>query len=163
DEQALGRGFSASVRLKTASLRPSAVSKQLMLTVVNVPAGVTARVDPAVVAAGEEAVLQFTAAPDAALGRGQGYSVIATAVDGAIATTSGGLDVTDSDFSLELEESQVVVAAGVTTKLKISTTPLFGAAETITLSASGARAGVTASFDPPKIVAGQSATLSLTG
>jgi MYXO-CTERM domain-containing protein len=163
DVQALGRGYTAAVRLNTAPLRPSASGKPLVLTVVNVPAGVSARTDPPVVAAGDEATLLFSAAPGAALGRGQGYSVIATAADGAAVSTSGALDVADSDFSLELERSEVLVAAGATTRLKITTAPLFGSAEVVALSASGVRSGVTASFDPPRIVAGQTSTLLLTG
>ena len=89
-----------------------------------------------VVAAGDEATLLFSAATGAALGRGQGYSVIATAADGAAVSTSGALDVADSDFSLELERSEVQVAAGTTTRLKITTAPLFGSAEVVALSAS---------------------------
>lgn len=163
EEEALGRGYTATVRLNTAPLRPPASSKQLALTVVGVPAGVTARIDPPVVSAGEGATLVFSAAPGAGLGRGQGYSVMAAAPDGTIASTSGILDLVDSDFSLALERSEVKVAAGVTTRVRIITAAVFGAAEIISLSAKGVRAGVTATFDPQRVIAGQTSTLNLTG
>ncbi|MGZ6126477.1 MAG: MYXO-CTERM sorting domain-containing protein, partial [Myxococcales bacterium] len=163
DVQPLGRGYTAALRLNTAPLRPSAFGKQLVLTVVNVPAGVSARIDPPVVAAGDEATLLFSAAPGAGLGRGQGYSVIAATDDGTTASTSGILDLVDSDFSLKLERNEVVVAAGVTTRMKVTTTAVLGSAEIIALSAIGVRSGVTAAFDPPKVIAGQTATLLLTG
>jgi uncharacterized protein (TIGR03382 family) len=163
EEEALGRGYTATVRLNTAPLRPSASSKQLTLTVVNVPAGVSARIDPAAVPVGESATLIFGAAPDAGLGRGQVYSLLAAAADGTTASISGILDVVDFDFSLRLDRSAALVAAGITTRVKITTAALFGSPEIISLSASGVRSGVTATFDPPKIFSGQSSTLVLTG
>ena len=159
---AVGRGRTATVLLDTAALRPSAASKTLALTVVSVPPGVTARVDPATVSPGETATLSFVVDPGAPPGRAQGYSVRAAGSDGTVASASGGLDVTDADFSLKPDRGEVRVAAGVPARVGITTESLFGSPELITLSASGLRPGMTASFDPPKVLAGQSSVLLLT-
>src|SRR5207245_5172538 len=62
---AIGRGRAAAIALDSAALLPSAGSKILSLSVAELPAGVTARIDPASVAPGQPATLTLTAAADA--------------------------------------------------------------------------------------------------
>ena len=97
---AIGRGRAAAIALDSAALLPSAGSKILSLSVGELPAGVTARIDPASVAPGQPATLTLTAAADAQTGRGQGYLIRATA-GGATATAAGALDVVDADFAMK--------------------------------------------------------------
>jgi MYXO-CTERM domain-containing protein len=133
------------------------------LTVIDVPSGVTARVDPQTVSPGQAATLSFSAAPGANAGRGQGYAVVAVAADGTVASTSGTLDVVDADFTLGLETQDAQVTAGATTRVKVLTTPRFGTPEKIVLSVTGLGPGMTAAFDPRIIVAGETSILALTG
>ena len=155
---AIGRGRAAAIALDSAALLPSAGSKILSLSVAELPAGVTARIDPASVAPGQPATLTLTAAADAQTGRGQGYLIRATA-GGATATAAGALDVVDADFAMKPDRIQASVAEGGSTRVRIDTRQLFGTPETITLSASTLRPGLSASFNPPQIVAGESTDL----
>src|SRR5438132_1381016 len=132
---AIGRGRAAAIALDSAALLPSAGSKILSLSVAELPAGVTARIDPASVAPGQPATLTLTAAADAQTGRGQGYLIRATA-GGATATAAGALDVVDADFAMKPDRIQASVAEGGSTRVRIDTRQLFGTPETITLSAS---------------------------
>jgi hypothetical protein len=163
DEIAVGRGSGATLTLNTAPLRPAASGRQVTLTVIDVPSGVTARVDPQTVSPGQAATLSFSAAPGANAGRGQGYAVVAVAADGTVASTSGTLDVVDADFTLGLETQDAQVTAGATTRVKVLTAPRFGKPEKIVLSATGLGPGMTAAFDPRIIVAGETSILALTG
>ena len=80
-----------------------------------------------------------------------------------MASGSGVLDVVDSDFSLELDRAEVFVAAGGKSRVRIDTAAVSGPAETVSLSVSGLRPGIAATFEPQRIVAGESATLVLAG
>ena len=103
-------------------------------------------------------MLTLTAASDAQTGRGQGYLIRATA-DGATASAAGVLDVVDADFALKPERTEASVAEGGSTRVRIDTQQLFGTPETITLSASALRRDLSVRFEPPQIVAGESAHL----
>ena len=72
----------------------------------------------------------------------------------------GGAPPPPSDFTLAVSPSSATVNAGSSTSFTVSTTAT-GTAQTISLSASGLPAGVTASFSPASITAGQSSTLTL--
>ena len=163
DRQVIGRGGSASLVLASAALRPSAAAKRLTLTVGDLPPGVSGRIDPAQIWPGEKATLTLTAARDAEPGRGQGYSIRATASDGTVAAAAGTLDVADSDFALEAERAEVSVATGDVVAVRISAKPLFGTAEMISLSAVPSRGGTTVRIEPQRIAAGSDATLTITG
>jgi len=163
-QQAVGRGKQpVSVTLNTAPLLAAAVPRQLTLAVSSLPAGVTATVQPAVVAPGQSASLTLSAAPDAEFGRGQGYVVTATSAEGAVASASVALDVVDADFSMTPEQTEVVAVSGVSTPVRIDTQVLFGTAENISFSALGVRNGVVVRFDPDHIVAGGSTNMIVTG
>jgi len=155
---AIGRGRAAAIALDSAALLHSAGSKILSLSVGELPAGVTARIDPASVAPGQPATLTLTAAADAQTGRGQGCLIRATA-GGATATAAGALDVVDADFAMKPDRIQASVAEGGSTRVRIDTQQLFGTPETITFSASTLRPGLSARFEPSQIVAGGSTDL----
>ncbi|HLL54380.1 MAG TPA: hypothetical protein VK447_12575, partial [Myxococcaceae bacterium] len=68
-----------------------------------------------------------------------------------------------NDFSVGINPSfNQVLGIGATTTYTVTTQVLSGAAETLTLSATGVPAGVTASFSPATVTTGQSSTLTLT-
>ena len=66
------------------------------------------------------------------------------------------------DFSIAASPTSVSVAPGKSVTTTISTAVVKGSAESVALSASGLPAGVTASFSPASVTAGNSATLTLT-
>jgi hypothetical protein len=153
---AIGRGRTAAIALDTAALLPSAGSKILSLSAAELPAGVMARIEPTSVAPGQPATLTLTAASDAQKGPGQGYLIRATA-EGATASAAGVLDVVDADFALKPDHTEASVAEGGSTRVRIDTQQLFGIPETITFSASVLRRDLSVRFEPPQIVAGESA------
>ncbi|GAB3147378.1 hypothetical protein GCM10027258_40670 [Amycolatopsis stemonae] len=67
-----------------------------------------------------------------------------------------------NDFSVAANPASVSVDPGKSVTSTIATTVTKGSAQTVALSASGLPAGVTATFDPASVTAGQSATLTLT-
>jgi len=164
DPEAVGRNQPAvSVTLNSAPLQASAAARRLTLAVASLPAGVSATIEPPSIAPGEKAVLALSGTGSAGLGRGQVYSVTATAADGTVATTSGTVDVVDSDFSLSPDSDQMLAAAGFSTRMRIATAELYGPPENITFSAQGVRSGVTVRFEPPQILAGQATAMVVTG
>jgi subtilisin-like proprotein convertase family protein len=66
------------------------------------------------------------------------------------------------DFSITPVPASQNVTAGMSTQYTIQTAVLSGMAQSITLSASGLPTGISASFNPPMVTAGQSSTLTLT-
>ncbi|MGW4161875.1 glycosyl hydrolase family 18 protein [Streptomyces sp. NPDC004788] len=74
--------------------------------------------------------------------------------------TSGTTAPAD-DFSLTAGPASGTVTAGATATTTIGTAVTSGAAQSVSLSASGLPAGVTASFSPASVTAGGSSTLSL--
>jgi hypothetical protein len=67
-----------------------------------------------------------------------------------------------SDFSITVSPTSQTVNAGASTTYTINTAVTSGAAQTINLSVSGLPAGVTGSFNPASVTAGNSSTLTLT-
>ncbi|MGW6710025.1 M28 family peptidase [Streptomyces sp. NPDC054956] len=65
------------------------------------------------------------------------------------------------DFSLALNPSAGTVQQGASATTTVATAISTGAAQQVTLTASGLPAGVTASFNPATVQAGQSSTLTL--
>jgi hypothetical protein len=164
DQQAVGRGQQpVTVTLNTAPLLAAAVPRRLTLAVSSLPPGVTGSIQPATLAPGQTATLTLTAAADAEFGRGQGFVVTATSVEGTVASSSGVLDVVDADFSMTPEKNEVAAIAGVSNAVRIDTRALFGTPENITFSAQGVRNGVVVRFNPATIVAGQSTEMIVTG
>jgi len=67
-----------------------------------------------------------------------------------------------SDFSISINPTSQSVNAGSSINYTVNTAVLVGAAQTINLSISGLPSGVTASFNPATVTAGNSSTLTLT-
>jgi chitinase len=88
-------------------------------------------------------------------------------------TSSGTADFTNvnwftfgraagNDFSVSLSPSSGSVTAGGSTTATVGTAVTSGTAQSVSLSASGAPAGVTVSFSPTSVTAGGSSTMTVT-
>ncbi|MFD7906815.1 glycosyl hydrolase family 18 protein [Kitasatospora sp. NPDC059747] len=69
---------------------------------------------------------------------------------------------TTNDFSVAVNPNSGTVAAGSSTSASIATAVTSGSAQSVSLSVSGAPAGVTATVTPGSVTAGTGATLSVT-
>jgi len=67
-----------------------------------------------------------------------------------------------SDFSVTLSPASGTAVAGATLSAQIATAVTAGSAQSVTLSAAGLPAGVTASFSPGSLTAGTASTMTLT-
>ncbi|WP_425558882.1 M4 family metallopeptidase, partial [Catenulispora subtropica] len=67
-----------------------------------------------------------------------------------------------NDFSVSVSPTSGSVAQGSSVSTTVSTAVTAGSAQQVTLTASGLPSGVTASFNPATVTAGQSSTLTLT-
>jgi len=68
----------------------------------------------------------------------------------------------NNDFSISSNPTSTTIADGTSVGVVVNTAVTNGSAETVTLSASGLPSGVTASFNPPTVTAGQPSNLTLT-
>ncbi|WP_423835039.1 M28 family peptidase [Streptomyces manipurensis] len=68
----------------------------------------------------------------------------------------------NNDFSMSLNPSSGSVQQGASVTTTVGTTVTTGTAQSVTLTASGLPAGVTASFNPATVQSGQSSVLTLT-
>ncbi|MEW2295693.1 M28 family peptidase [Streptomyces sp. NPDC006743] len=66
-----------------------------------------------------------------------------------------------SDFSLSLDPAAGTVDAGASARATVGTTTVTGSAQQISLTASGAPAGVNVSFSPATVTSGDSATMTV--
>ena len=83
-----------------------------------------------------------------------------TNVDDVVLTASGPPPA--NDFSLTAAPASATLAAGASTTITVTTAVTSGAAQSVSLTASGLPAGVTASFSPASVTAGATSTLTLT-
>ena len=84
-------------------------------------------------------------------------AVSVTAATGEPASCTGG----GPDFSVALNPSSGTVSPGSSATVTVGTTITSGAAQSITLSASGLPAGATATFNPATISSGGTSTLTI--
>jgi hypothetical protein len=75
---------------------------------------------------------------------------------------TGGTSVPGNDFSLATNPASAAVDPGGSASATVTTAVTSGSAQPVTLSVTGAPAGVTASVSPGSVTAGGSATLSVT-
>jgi hypothetical protein len=66
-----------------------------------------------------------------------------------------------NDFSVSLSPKSATVKPGTATTATVTTAVVSGAAQTVTLSASGAPSGVSVSFNPATVTAGGTATMTV--
>jgi F5/8 type C domain/Ricin-type beta-trefoil lectin domain len=94
--------------------------------------------------------------------RASGTNVVAGSCSGSASqwtfTPSSGAG---NDFSLSVTPGSASVAPGSATTATVATTKVAGTAQAVALSASGAPAGVTVSFNPSPVTAGGSATMTV--
>jgi len=94
---------------------------------------------------------------------GQSYMMqfeFSNAQNNCLMTPTSNVTATN-DFSIAASPATVSVTAGGSTSSTIGTAVTAGAAQTVSLSVSGAPAGVTATLSPTSVTSGQSATLNI--
>jgi len=95
---------------------------------------------------------------------GQTYTVqleFSNAQSNCILPPARPIAATPSDFSLSANPSAITISAGGSGSTTISTSTTSGASQAVSLSVSGAPAGVSATLSPSSLTSGQSATLNI--
>ena len=157
----VARGGSGASTVSTALV--SGTAEAVTLSAGGLPSGVTAAFSANPVTAGGSSTLTLSATAGAALGGPVTVTVTGTAAS-ATHTTTVALTVTApvaNDFSIGASPSAVSVARGGSGASTVSTAPVSGTAEAVTLSAGGLPSGVTAGFSANPVTAGGSSTLTL--
>ncbi len=150
----------ATTALSVSTAVTSGQAQPVALSVAGLPAGVSASFNPATVTAGQSSTLSLSSALSTAAGTttltitGTGTSTSHSAPV-ALTVTSPA-----NEFSVSAPASGAITA-GATTALSVSTAVTSGQAQPVALSVAGLPAGVSASFNPATVTAGQSSTLSL--
>jgi F5/8 type C domain/Ricin-type beta-trefoil lectin domain len=93
--------------------------------------------------------------------RTSGTSVVAGSCSGDASRWTFTSSSATNDFSLTLSPTSASVTAGGSTTVTVGTAVAGGSAEAVALSAAGAPAGVTLSFSPTSVTAGDAATLTV--
>jgi uncharacterized membrane protein len=152
----IGQAGSATTTSSTSvtSGGPQAVD----LSATGVPAGTTVGFSPASVSAGGSSTMTVNVGASTAPGP-YTLTVTGTAASGSHSTTVA-LNVVASDFSISASPSSLGIAQGQSGTAMIGTAVLGGAAQTVSLSASGQPPGVTISFNPASVAAGGSSTMT---
>jgi hypothetical protein len=154
-------GSSGSSTISTATTAGTA--QTVSLTVSGAPAGVTASLSPASVTSGGSSTLTIATTTAAAAGTFT-LTVTGTAASGSH-STAVSVTVTATppanNFSISASPASVSIVAGASGSSTISTATTSGAAQTVSLSVSGAPAGVTASLSPASVTSGGSSTLTI--
>ena len=94
-------------------------------------------------------------------GAAEAFTLLRTANAGEVLRGVAYLPV-PADFSMAVNPNAAVIQGGGSITATVSTADTAGTASTITLGASNLPSGVTASFNPAAVTAGQSAVLTLT-
>ncbi|MFI6480067.1 M4 family metallopeptidase [Nonomuraea sp. NPDC050663] len=153
-------GQSVTTTVRTTVTSGSA--QQITLSTGTLPAGVTASFSPATISAGQTSTLTLSTSASSP----QGTHSVTVNADGATVDRQAGYSLTvgqsqGNDYTLGLSPSSASVAAGGSTSTTVQTQVTSGSAQSVSLSASGAPAGVTVSFSPQTIQSGQSSTVSI--
>jgi hypothetical protein len=144
----------------TVSVGLPATIASVSLDASGLPAGASASFNPNPAAAGMSQ-LTITTVPTTPTGS---YPLTINArVNGSLAgLTTTTLIVRFDDFSISVVPSSLAIQGGVSTSVQVLTALTSGAAQSISLATAGLPAGVTPTFNPPSINAGQSSSLTLT-
>jgi hypothetical protein len=159
----LTQGGTASDTISTTG--SGGFNSSVSLSVTGLPAGVTASFSPTSIAAPGtgSSTLKFTASSTATTGT---FNATVTATGGGLThTTTVVVTVsaaTAPNFTLAASPTSVSIVQGTSGSSSISTTVSGGFNSSVSLSASGLPAGVTASFSPTSIAAPGSGTSTLT-
>ncbi|MEV0582333.1 M4 family metallopeptidase [Nonomuraea sp. NPDC050310] len=153
-------GGSATTTVSTAVT--SGAAQQITLRTGPLPAGVTATFNPATIQSGQSSTLTLATTS----GSPAGTHSVTVIADGASVDRQAGYSLQigasqGDDYSMALNPSSASVQAGSSATTTLQTTVTSGNAQQVTLSASGAPAGVTVSFSPATIQSGQSSTVTI--
>ncbi len=152
----MGQGGTGVSNIGTVVVSGSA--ETLSLSVSGVPGGATATFGTNNVTTGGGTTLTVnagTATPGS-------YTLTVTATGSSNSHgVSVPLTIVANDFSISAAPASVSIAAGGNGSTTISTATLSGNAQSVSLSASGLPAGVSASFSPASVTSGNSSTLNL--
>jgi hypothetical protein len=155
------QGASGTTTIQTTVTQGA--TQSITLSANGLPANATAGFNPNPINAGASSTLTLTAAAGTPVGS---YPVTVTGTGtSATHTTTVTFNVTappPPDFSISANPSSLTVVQGANGTSTISTAVTSGAAQSITLSASGLPANATAGFNPNPINAGASSTLTIT-
>src|SRR5262249_15631817 len=142
----------------------SGSAQPIALSVSGLPAGVTGSFNPLTVSAGQMTTPPLTAHPPPAAAGGP-FTITGTAAPGThTATATGTRTPAPAAHALRnaLGRSSRTVQAGSSTTFTVTTAVTTGSAVDIGFAISGLPNGVTATFQPTSVTAGQSATLTVT-
>ena len=157
---AVAAGKSATSTVSTAAI--NGFASGVTLTTSGLPSGVTAAFSPATITGSGSSTLTFTAAASAPSSSG---NVTVTATAGAISHSATiALSVTAAatpDFSLAVSPASATVTAGSSAAATVSVGTSGGFADAVALTASGAPAGVTVSFDHATLTGAGTASISI--
>jgi hypothetical protein len=134
-------------------------SENVNLSATGQPSGTTVAFSPASVASGGSSTMTVNVGASTAPGD---YTITVTgsAATGSHSTTVG-LTVTSSDFSISASPSSVTVTQGGNGTSTINTAITSGSAQSVSLSATGQPSGVTAAFSPASVNSGNSSTMTV--
>ncbi len=151
------QGASGSSTIGTAVTSGSA--QTVSLSASGLPAGTTVSFSPSSVTAGNSSTMTVNVGAGTAPGS---YLVTVTGTGtSATHTTTVNLTVTASDFSIGASPSSLSIQQGGSDVSTISTSVTSGAAQTVSLSASGQPAGTSVGFSPSSVTAGGSSTMTV--
>ena len=156
----VGQGASGTSTVSTAIT--SGGSQTVNLSASGQPAGTTVSFNPASVSSGGSSTMSVNVDAGTAPGT---YTITVTATgSSATHTVDIGLTVTPpptDDFSISANPTSLSVQQGNSGTSTINTAVTSGSAQTVALSASGAPAGTTVSFNPTSVSAGGSSTMTV--
>src|SRR5207245_440174 len=155
------QGQGATSTISTAVV--SGAAQTVTLSASGLPAGATATFSPSAVTAGGSSTLTMTTASSTPVAS-YSITVMGTGASASHATTiSLAVNAPGSDdLSNRASPTRRRTSERQGATSTISTAVVSGAAQTVTLSASGLPAGATATFSPSAVTAGRSSTLTMT-
>ena len=154
-------GSSATDTVNTAIT--SGVAETISLSASGQPSGMTVTFSPTSVSSGASSTVSVSTTSAVTAGT-YALTLTGTAASGSHSTSLSVVvsAATTNDFSLAVSPTSLTVAAGASGTSTVTTAVLTGAAETISLAASGAPSGVTVSLSPTSVSSGASSTATVT-
>lgn len=156
--QSINVGGSTSYNITQTALNGYAGT--VSFSVSGLPAGATPTFTPASVSGSGAATLGIATTASVAPGT---YGLTITGTDGTLShAASVTLIISTPDFSLTATPSSQTINQGSPTSYTVTLNPISGYSGTVTFSASGMPAGVTANFNPVNLTASGSTALNIT-
>ena len=155
--QSINVGGSTSYTITQSAL--NGYTGTVSFSVTGLPAGATPTFTPASVTGSGTATLGIATATSVAPGT---YGLTITGTDGTLThSASVTLIISTPDFSLSAAPSSQTINQGSLTSYTVTLNPISGYSGTVTFSASGMPAGVTASFNPVNLTGSGSTALNI--